>query len=176
MCRHSRGTPFPNPSTQRSASTCSSTQPMTAKLFHAIYEALSPGGCLLLLVPAHPFLFGAPDHALKHDRRYRRDSLRILTEQQGFAVEEIRYVNPVGALGWLVNSRLLGRPGWAAQNLRSAGPRSSGSRSRESSDWFIALDCGTSGRQGLTCVRSSTQTARTPSCHRTFFPSSYVRP
>lgn len=71
------------------------------------HERLRPGGHLLILVPAHPFLFGAIDRALHHERRYRRESLRTLLERCGFTVTEIRYVNPVGALGWLVSGRVL---------------------------------------------------------------------
>lgn len=83
--------------------------PDDGEALRAICELLSPGGCLLLLVPAHPFLFGAPDRVLEHQRRYRQDALRLLLETYGFAVEDIRCVNPVGALGWLVNARILQR-------------------------------------------------------------------
>jgi SAM-dependent methyltransferase len=70
-------------------------------------ELLTPGGRLLLLVPAHPLLFGATDRAVGHERRYRRRPLGALLAGAGFEIEDIRYVNPVGALGWLVSSRLL---------------------------------------------------------------------
>jgi SAM-dependent methyltransferase len=70
-------------------------------------ELLTPGGRLLLLVPAHPLLFGATDRAVGHERRYRRRPLAALLAGAGFEIEDIRYVNPVGALGWLVSSRLL---------------------------------------------------------------------
>jgi SAM-dependent methyltransferase len=70
---------------------------------------LAPGGHLLLLVPAHPFLFGAIDRTVHHERRYKREPLRRLLEQVGFAVPTIKYVNPLGAVGWLASGRLLGR-------------------------------------------------------------------
>lgn len=73
------------------------------------HSRLAPGGHLLLLVPAHPFLFGAIDRTVHHERRYRREPLRKLLEQTGFAVQTARYVNPLGALGWLVSGRVLGR-------------------------------------------------------------------
>lgn len=75
--------------------------------FHSL---LRPGGHLLLLVPAHPALFGAIDQTVHHERRYRRDALRAQLERHGFGLADIRYVNPVGALGWFVSGRLLGRP------------------------------------------------------------------
>jgi SAM-dependent methyltransferase len=71
--------------------------------------ALTDDGALLLLVPAHPTLYGATDRALGHERRYGRARLRALLEDAGFRAEVVRPVNPVGALGWLVSSRVLGR-------------------------------------------------------------------
>jgi SAM-dependent methyltransferase len=70
---------------------------------------LAPGGALLLLVPAHPQLYGATDRMLGHERRYRKDELRSRLEQAGFSVGVLRHVNPVGAVGWLVSARLLRR-------------------------------------------------------------------
>lgn len=72
-------------------------------------ETLADGGRLLLLVPAHPSLFGAADRNVGHHRRYGKRGLALLLEGSGFIVEELRHVNPIGALGWLVSSRLLGR-------------------------------------------------------------------
>src|SRR5207302_602970 len=64
-------------------------------------QVLEPGGRLLLLVPAHPFLYGTIDRALEHARRYRRRELRAKLGAAGFAIEALQYVNPVGALGWV---------------------------------------------------------------------------
>ncbi len=83
--------------------------------FHSL---LSPGGHLLLLVPAHPVLFGAIDRTVHHERRYKRDSLRRQLQERGFTVRDIRYVNPVGAVGWLVSGRLFGRPQIPLGSLR----------------------------------------------------------
>ena len=46
-----------------------------------------------------------------HERRYERDSLDRLLRATGYRVHELRYVNPVGALGWFVSARLLRRKG-----------------------------------------------------------------
>jgi SAM-dependent methyltransferase len=70
---------------------------------------LAPGGALLLLVPAHPLLYGATDRMLGHERRYRKGELHGRLERAGFSVEALRHVNPIGALGWLVSARLLRR-------------------------------------------------------------------
>jgi SAM-dependent methyltransferase len=75
----------------------------------AFRERLRPGGHLLLLVPAHPFLYGTLDRAFAHERRYAKRPLRTLLRNSGFDVVALRRVNPVGALGWLVSSRLLKR-------------------------------------------------------------------
>jgi FkbM family methyltransferase len=70
---------------------------------------LRPGGRLLLVVPAHPVLYGTIDRALEHARRYRRGELRAKLGTAGLAVDSVQYVNPVGALGWLVWGRILRR-------------------------------------------------------------------
>jgi SAM-dependent methyltransferase len=76
----------------------------------AVRGQLRPnGGHLLLLVPAHRVLFGEIDHAVGHMRRYDRATLRARLERTGFGLRELRYVNPLGAIGWLVSSRLLRR-------------------------------------------------------------------
>src|SRR2546423_600047 len=51
-----------------------------------------------------------------HPRRSTKAELRRKLEASGFTVERIRRSNPVGALGWLVNVRLLG-----LRRLRGAG-------------------------------------------------------
>jgi SAM-dependent methyltransferase len=74
-----------------------------------IHAQLRPGGKLVALVPAHPALYGATDRLVFHERRYSRNVLRARLVEAGFDVEQLRYVNPVGALGWLVSSRILQR-------------------------------------------------------------------
>jgi SAM-dependent methyltransferase len=73
------------------------------------HELLSPGGCLLLLVPAHPFLFGSIDRTVEHERRYRKQDVGERLRGAGFEVGELRCVNPLGAAGWFVSSRVLKR-------------------------------------------------------------------
>ena len=72
-------------------------------------ECLAPGGHALLLVPAHQALFGEIDRSVGHERRYNRTLLRGRLVSAGLRPVELRYVNPVGAAGWLVSSRLLRR-------------------------------------------------------------------
>ena len=46
---------------------------------------------------------------LEHERRYAKPSLQKLLGRHGFSTDALRYVNPVGALGWLVSGRILRR-------------------------------------------------------------------
>lgn len=74
-----------------------------------VSDVLAPGGHLLLLVPAHALLYGAIDRSVGHERRYSKGLLGSRLVEAGLVVDELSYVNPVGALGWLVASRLLHR-------------------------------------------------------------------
>jgi SAM-dependent methyltransferase len=87
----------------------------TLRRFH---ELLAPGGSLLLLVPAHPALYGGIDHAVDHQRRYTKAGLSECLREAGFTVAELRLVNPLGALGWFVSSRVLKREQIPAGPLR----------------------------------------------------------
>jgi len=74
--------------------------------FHGL---LVGGGHLLLVVPAHPFLFGSLDEAVEHERRYRKEDVERELTAAGFRIHALQLVNPVGAVGWLVSSRILKR-------------------------------------------------------------------
>jgi SAM-dependent methyltransferase len=69
--------------------------------------ALRPGGHMVLLVPAHPRLFGKLDERFDHHRRYTRATLGGLVEEAGLEIERLYHFN------------LLGIPGWWVQNRRS---------------------------------------------------------
>jgi len=83
--------------------------PDDAGALASMHGCLRPGGRLFLLSPAHPFLFGETDRAVEHERRYELDGLSHLLADAGFDIEQLRHVNPIGAVGWLVSSRLLKR-------------------------------------------------------------------
>ena len=61
---------------------------------------LAPGGRLLLLVPAHPYLYCKLDENLGHFRRYRRAELTRLLKDAGFEIEQVKNHNFPGAIGW----------------------------------------------------------------------------
>lgn len=70
---------------------------------------LKPGGRLILWVPAFALLYSDFDRKIGHYRRYRAAGLKARLSGAGYEVTDIRYVNSVGALAWLVVARLLHR-------------------------------------------------------------------
>jgi glycosyltransferase involved in cell wall biosynthesis len=74
-----------------------------------LHASLVPGGRLLLLVPAHQWLFGSIDRAIDHHRRYERTEVIRKLEDAGFVVEHTQFFNRLGVLGWWVNSKILRR-------------------------------------------------------------------
>lgn len=68
---------------------------------------LKPGGRLVLLLPAHKWLFGSMDRLAGHYRRYAVEDARRKLAAVGLQPIALRYVNLVGAIGWFVNSRLI---------------------------------------------------------------------
>ncbi len=78
----------------------------------AMHGRLEASGRLLLLVPAHPSLVSPFDRAVGHARRYTRGTLASALDDAGFTIDEVRYVNPIGALAWFVRMRLLRQREW----------------------------------------------------------------
>ena len=75
-----------------------------------LYQAITPGGVVAVLVPAHPALYSNLDKNLGHYRRYTEASLISMFCEAGFVVEHSRYFNWVGAVGWYLFGRILKRP------------------------------------------------------------------
>lgn len=70
---------------------------------------LRPGGVILILVPAHPCLYSSLDRNLSHFRRYRRCDMERLAQVAALEVLRIRHFNPLAALGWWFNGKVLRR-------------------------------------------------------------------
>ncbi len=78
-----------------------------------IRERVRPGGNLVALVPAYPWLFNRMDHALGHYRRYSQSSFLEKLKASGWTVERSFYFNVFSVLGWFVAGSILrrSRPG-----------------------------------------------------------------
>lgn len=57
-----------------------------AHLLAEFFNIISPGGLLLISVPAYPFLWSEHDEALGHYRRYRANELREKLRAAGFEI------------------------------------------------------------------------------------------
>ena len=63
------------------------------------WQLLSPGGYLLIIAPALPWLFSIHDKALGHYRRYNKKSLRASIDTDKYRICDIWYQDPIGVLG-----------------------------------------------------------------------------
>jgi len=77
------------------------------KALRFFYKTLSPGGRLLIKVPAHPFLFCGIDEASLHYRRYTKKMLRKCLEEAGFKIEKIKYMNFIGGFMYFIKGKIL---------------------------------------------------------------------
>jgi|GEM_PF-96192 len=69
---------------------------------------LAKDGRLVLVVPAHQWLYGSLDRQDLHFRRYQQASAAVLIEKAGLRLEKSFYVNSLGILWW----------GWSSHVLR----------------------------------------------------------
>jgi len=74
-----------------------------------MHSLLKPGGRLLLYVPANPRLYCEIDRSVGHFRRYQLDELSDKMKQACFRVSHSRHHNILGALGWWINGKVLGK-------------------------------------------------------------------
>lgn len=72
----------------------------------ALRQISVAGARLMLIVPAHQWLYGRMDQEAGHYRRYTRASLARVMTAAGWSVERCRYINFVGMLGWFYHNRL----------------------------------------------------------------------
>jgi glycosyltransferase involved in cell wall biosynthesis len=73
------------------------------------HRLLPVGGCVILLLPMLPALYGSIDRALEHRRRYTRTDVIAKLTEAGFTVEHLSALNVLGVAGWYLNSRVLHR-------------------------------------------------------------------
>jgi SAM-dependent methyltransferase len=73
-----------------------------------INNSLTPGGSVLIFVPALPALYGPFDAKIGHFRRYTKRELVAKVRAAGFEVVFCRYFDIVGILPWWLKFRILG--------------------------------------------------------------------
>jgi len=73
------------------------------------HDLLPVGGRLVLLVPALARLYGTLDEKLRHFRRYEKPDLEEKLERAAFTIEDCRFLNRPGVIGWYVNGKILKR-------------------------------------------------------------------
>lgn len=66
---------------------------------------------LILLVPAHKFIYGSLDREVGHYRRYNKKMIVDIAIKTGFNIKDMYYFNFVGAIGWFINFKILKRIG-----------------------------------------------------------------
>lgn len=71
-----------------------------------MYQLLKKEGSLILLVPAHNFLFGRIDESIGHFRRYDSKELTKRLEAYGFKILSCRKLNFFGAVGWFMTGKI----------------------------------------------------------------------
>ena len=77
-----------------------------AQLLKGIFKILTPGGKLILIVPAHKALFSRFDRDVGHQRRYSKKELTDKLTEAGFTVEAAEYMNFFSSAGWFINFRI----------------------------------------------------------------------
>jgi ubiquinone/menaquinone biosynthesis C-methylase UbiE len=81
-------------------------------------NVLTPGGKVLIFVPAVPAAYGPLDAELGHFRRYSKPSLARVFESAGLQLITLRYTNPIGLLGWMYNARVARSTAHSATQVR----------------------------------------------------------
>lgn len=89
-----------------------------AEFLNAAYKTLTPGGALLLLVPAVPAIYGSLDRAFDHYRRYTRHGLIGSLLMAGFEIETLHYLNMLGVVAWFAAGRIMHRTTLGRRQVR----------------------------------------------------------
>ncbi len=86
--------------------------------FANMRKLLAGSGHLIIIVPAHRWLYGTMDSSIGHFRRYDKEQMRVKLTQAGFEIITQQYLNFAGALGWLVSGKILRKKTPPANQLR----------------------------------------------------------
>ncbi len=77
------------------------------KALQNMRSLLRPSGRLLLIVPAVSWLYGSLDALAGHHRRYERKELNKKLNENGYIVEEQRFMNFFGIFTWYLAGKIL---------------------------------------------------------------------
>lgn len=69
-------------------------------------EIVTPGGRVVILVPAMPALYGEMDRELGHCRRYSKRSLARVITAAGLRIERLTWFSRLSVVGWWFNGRV----------------------------------------------------------------------
>jgi 2-polyprenyl-3-methyl-5-hydroxy-6-metoxy-1,4-benzoquinol methylase len=117
-----------------------------------IYGALQSTGEFVLVVPAHPILFGTRDIGMHHYRRYSKKTLRKVLTENGFHIVSMRHWNALGFLPYFISEKIFHRPlrvavrGGEKKGLFSRGMRSA------LHAWFSVIENNFDFRFGLSII------------------------
>jgi len=70
-------------------------------------KLLKKRGILLLVLPAHPKIYGSLDKHVGHFRRYEMNKLLSLLKSHNFDIILSKRINIIGALGWWFSGKVL---------------------------------------------------------------------
>ena len=73
----------------------------------AAHRLLTPGGAVVMFVPAFEFAMSDFDRAVGHVRRYRKRTLAAAYAEAGLQIERLHYVNAPGLFAWFAGMRLM---------------------------------------------------------------------
>ncbi len=88
------------------------------KALKQLHNLLLPGGKLVLLVPAHQFLYSDYDRSIHHYRRYERKELQQLLEANQFHISHIQHFNFIGIFGWWLKFCLLKKTSMESNSVK----------------------------------------------------------
>ena len=71
-----------------------------------LFKLLKPEGRLILLIPAHQFLYGEIDRSIDHFRRYDKAKISRMLKGIGFKIIKSRKLNFLGAVGWFIAGKV----------------------------------------------------------------------
>ena len=78
-------------------------------IINKVFNLLEPNGRFVLVVPAHPYLYGKRDENCGHFRRYSKNDLTEKLKAAGFKIKEIKYWNMLGLPIYWFYERMLNK-------------------------------------------------------------------